>query len=90
MQTYRANFPGITALERDIQTVRLKQDDLDPVDVLHAGFPCQSFSQAGSRHGFEDPRGQLFYEIIRIISEFKDTRECRVLGYCLVAADLHS
>src|SRR5262249_38513318 len=72
--TYTANFPGVATLERDIQTVSVKQDQLQPVDILHAGFPCQSFSQAGSRRGFEDPRGRLFYEIIRIIREFKDRK----------------
>ena len=72
--TYTANFPGVATLERDVQTVSVKQDQLEPVDILHAGFPCQSFSQAGSRRGFEDPRGQLFYEIIRIIREFKDRK----------------
>jgi len=36
-------------------------------DILCAGFPCQAFSSAGLRKGFSDPRGQLFYEIIRIL-----------------------
>jgi DNA (cytosine-5)-methyltransferase 1 len=72
--TYTANFPGVPTLERDVQTVSVKQDQLEPVDILHAGFPCQSFSQAGSRRGFEDPRGRLFYDIIRIIREFKDRK----------------
>lgn len=44
------------------------------MDVLHAGFPCQSFSQAGERQGFNDPRGRLFFEIIRIIEEFGEDR----------------
>ena len=43
---------------------------LEPVDVLHAGFPCQSFSMAGDRRGFDDPRGQLFFELMRVITEF--------------------
>jgi DNA (cytosine-5)-methyltransferase 1 len=70
--TYTANFPAVLTLERDVQAVGVKAADLEPVDILHAGFPCQRFSQAGVRRGFEDPRGQLFYEIIRIIREFKD------------------
>jgi DNA (cytosine-5)-methyltransferase 1 len=36
--------------------------------------PCQSFSQAGGRRGFEDARGKLFFEIIRLIEEFKDKK----------------
>ena len=39
--------------------------------LVRAGFPCQSFSQAGSRHGFDADRGKLFFEIPRIIAEFK-------------------
>ena len=49
--------------------------DVPPHDVLCAGFPCQSFSVAAAgtnkRHGLEDVRGNLFYEIIRIASYHK-------------------
>lgn len=72
--TYRNNFKGVRLLEKSVTDVDVRADDLDPVDVLHAGFPCQSFSQAGERRGFEDPRGQLFYQIIRLIKDFKDRR----------------
>ena len=37
---------------------------------LPLGFPCQSFSQAGNRKGFDDERGRLFYEIPRIVAEW--------------------
>jgi DNA (cytosine-5)-methyltransferase 1 len=36
-------------------------------DVLTGGFPCQAFSVAGRKAGFEDARGTLFFEIVRII-----------------------
>jgi DNA (cytosine-5)-methyltransferase 1 len=72
--TYRHNFPNAHLLHRSVTDVAVAADDLEPVDVLHAGFPCQSFSQAGERRGFDDPRGQLFFQIIRIIEEFKDRR----------------
>ena len=36
-------------------------------DVLVAGFPCQLFSTAGKQKGFQDPRGNLFFEIARIV-----------------------
>ena len=41
----------------------------DGVDVLVAGTPCQSFSNAGKRKGFDDERGQLFFQYIRLINE---------------------
>ena len=67
---YRCNFPNNRLIEKDIRNLSVAKDKLEPVDVLHAGFPCQSFSQAGSRAGFDDERGQLFFELIRLINEF--------------------
>ena len=40
-------------------------------DILLAGFPCQAFSAAGKRHGFEDTRGTLFFDVARILKEKK-------------------
>ncbi|WP_392336578.1 DNA cytosine methyltransferase [Loktanella salsilacus] len=71
-KTYRKNFPGVELLERDVRD--LNACNLSPVDVLHAGFPCQSFSQAGRREGFEDERGRTFFEIIRLLKEWGDRR----------------
>ena len=65
--TYRANWPtdhGI--LLGDIR--RLAPAQLPPHDLLVGGFPCQSFSNAGRRGGFDDARGSLFYELIRLIT----------------------
>lgn len=42
-----------------------------PISLLVAGFPCQSFSIAGNRKGFEDERGNLFFEALRILKEVK-------------------
>jgi len=70
VETYRENLKSVRVIEDDIKNVSVEKNDLEPVDVLHAGFPCQSFSQAGDRKGFEDPRGQLFFEIMRIVREF--------------------
>lgn len=44
----------------------INPDDLPDIDLICGGFPCQSFSVAGKRKGFEDTRGTLFFEIARI------------------------
>ncbi len=52
---------------RDINDI--KANEIPDFDVMLAGFPCQAFSIAGYRKGFEDPkgRGNLFFELLRII-----------------------
>jgi DNA (cytosine-5)-methyltransferase 1 len=50
--------------EGDITEV--KADDIPDHDLLTAGFPCQAFSVAGKRGGFDDTRGTLFFEIARV------------------------
>lgn len=70
VETYKENLKNVRVINDDIKEVTVEKNGLEPVDVLHAGFPCQSFSQAGDRKGFDDPRGQLFFEIIRLIREF--------------------
>ena len=72
--TYELNFTDVQLLQKSVAELNVAADQLEPVDVLHAGFPCQSFSQAGDRKGFDDPRGRLFFQIIRLIEEFKDRR----------------
>lgn len=53
----------------DIRTI--KNSEIPDFDILLAGFPCQAFSAAGKRLGFEDTRGTLFFEVARIIKEKK-------------------
>jgi len=43
--------------------------EVDNFEILFAGFPCQSFSIAGSRRGFEDTRGTLFFEVARCLEQ---------------------
>ena len=66
-KTYRHNFGGDHLVERDIKSV--KTEDIPDFDVLVAGFPCQPFSIAGKQKGFDDPRGNLFFEIARIVKD---------------------
>lgn len=65
--TYRLNFPKCELNEGDIQN--LNPTELENVDIITAGFPCQSFSSVGLGGGFDDPRGNLFFEIARIVKE---------------------
>lgn len=69
-ETFRFNFPGIHYIEKPVEELSVHGDRLPPVDVLTAGFPCQAFSIAGGKRGFDDPRGLLFLHIIRIVREF--------------------
>ncbi|MEG1008811.1 MAG: DNA (cytosine-5-)-methyltransferase [Clostridia bacterium] len=50
---------------------QVKEEDIPEFDVLLGGFPCQAFSTAGNRLGFEDTRGTLFFEVARIIKAKK-------------------
>ena len=68
-KTYKANFG-----ERpfgDITKEETKAFIPDGFDLLCAGFPCQAFSIAGKRGGFEDTRGTLFFEVAEIIKRKK-------------------
>src|SRR3990167_3596224 len=67
-QVYARHFQGIT-IHNDART--LSPESLPYFDMLCGGFPCQAFSVAGKRKGFDDTRGTLFFEIARIAREKK-------------------
>ncbi|MDR2505183.1 MAG: DNA cytosine methyltransferase [Oscillospiraceae bacterium] len=64
---YNLNFGNGKIDPRDILTVG--EDEIPDCDILTAGFPCQPFSNAGSRKGVHDSRGMLYKECLRIIGK---------------------
>jgi len=68
-ETYEANFRDGLEIAGDITKIREK--DIPKFDVCLAGFPCQAFSMAGKRKGFDDTRGTLFFDVVRICGYHK-------------------
>ena len=71
--TYRHNFGDKWLHEGDVR--KIVTSAVPDFDILTAGFPCQPFSVAGAQRGFSDPRGNLFFEITRVI----DAKRPRVI-----------
>ena len=69
-QTYRNNFNGAPYLDEGNIYQKSVPDSIK-IDIVTAGFPCQAFSIAGYRKGFEDERGVLYTQVLRIIQETK-------------------
>ncbi len=67
-ETLRHNRPEWNVVENDIHELDFKPF-LGKVDLLTGGFPCQAFSFAGKRLGFEEARGTLFFELARAVKE---------------------
>ena len=65
---YRAYFKNDKELFYD-DIRKINTSELPDFDILCAGFPCQSFSIAGKRRGFEDTRGTMFFEVARILKD---------------------
>ena len=79
-KTYKANFGNEEMLFTSLgdatknfatDITKVDVNDIPDHDILCAGFPCQPFSQAGLKKGFNDTRGTLFFNILEILSNKK-------------------
>ena len=68
VNTLQKNRPNWTVLQEDVSNINFKQY-YGKIDIVSGGFPCQAFSYAGKRKGFEDTRGTLFFEFARCLAE---------------------
>ena len=73
-KTYKANYDDIFSIAGDI--TQINEEEIPKFDICLAGFPCQAFSLAGKRMGFEDDykglcRGTLFQDVVRICEYHK-------------------
>ena len=68
-KTYKVNFGEVPF--GDITKQQIKNYIPEEFDLLCAGFPCQAFSIAGKRGGFDDTRGTLFFDVAEIIKKYK-------------------
>ncbi len=66
--TYRENHKH-TLFEKDLND--LKTSEVEPIDILTGGFPCQAFSIAGYQKGFRDDRGNVFFRILDFIDDLE-------------------
>lgn len=74
--TYDLNFAEILKIKDQMvleDITKIQSDKIPSFDILTGGFPCQPFSVAGYRQGFDDKngRGNLFFDIIRILKDKK-------------------
>ena len=74
IDTYKKNFKNATAICADLMAFNEKDihtnfPNLNKVDVIIGGPPCQSWSEAGMMKGIEDARGQLFFDFIRMLKD---------------------
>ena len=67
--TYKTNLNESSLVIGDIKKIDISK--IPDFDILVAGFPCQSFSTAGKQKGFDDARGNLFFQVARVVESKK-------------------
>ncbi len=75
-KTYQINFPHSKVLNEDVTNLKIHEvfkEMVEKVDVIFGGPPCQAFSTAGNRLGFDDSRGNVFLKYLDIVGEIKPT-----------------
>ena len=68
IEVTKKNYPNTIHLG---DVTKVKATDLEPIDLLMGGSPCQGFSFAGKQLNFDDPRSALFFEFVRLLKECK-------------------
>lgn len=66
--TLKKNRPNWNIVEGDVNSINFKPFR-NQIDIISGGFPCQAFSYAGKKMGFDDARGTLFFEFARAVKE---------------------
>lgn len=69
--TFKANHKKTKLIVDDICNIKGK--NIPKIDILTGGFPCQPFSVAGYRKGFNDDRGNMFFQIMRLVEEMEES-----------------
>lgn len=72
IQTYKKNYIGYRDAEIELGSItNVGKLPFKDIDLIVGGVPCQSWSVAGKMRGFDDPRGRLWYDTIRVVKENK-------------------
>ncbi len=70
LRRMRKGHISVAPIWDDVRTLR-KGHIIEPIDIITGGFPCQDVSSAGMRKGLDGERSRLFFEVIRLVREFR-------------------